>query len=240
MQTLSPEKILAVWEAGRDQHEIDRALTLLAAATPGVNRDELASLTIGERDTRLLHLRAAHFGAAATGVSVCPECATRIEFPVDTSTFTSRLRQPSNGETADGRVPFRLPNSHDLAEVANATDEAEGLQRLIARCVTDISVAGAPPQSRQLSPDALDAIGRAMLQADPAAEITLALACPDCGARWQIPFDVADFFWQEVADQAKRLLREIDVLARTYGWSEREILDLPAQRRRTYLELIEA
>jgi hypothetical protein len=239
MQTLSPEKILAVWEAGRDQHEIDRALTLLAAATPGVNRAELASLTIGERDTRLLHLRAAHFGAAATGVSECPECATRIEFPVDTSAFTSRLRQTSNGETADGRVPFRLPNSRDLAEVANATDAAEGLQRLIARCVTDTSVE-CGPQSRQLSPNALDAIGHAMLQADPAAEITLALACPDCGARWQIPFDVADFFWQEIADQAKRLLREIDVLARTYGWSEREILDLPAQRRRTYLELIEA
>jgi hypothetical protein len=35
-------------------------------------------------------------------------------------------------------------------------------------------------------------------------------------------------------------LREIDALARVYGWSEREILNLPARRRQTYLELITA
>ena len=48
---LSPEKILDVWEAGRQQHELDRALTLLTAAS-GLSRDELADLTIGERDAR--------------------------------------------------------------------------------------------------------------------------------------------------------------------------------------------
>ena len=34
MQALSAEKILAVWEAGRPQHDLDRALTMLAAASP--------------------------------------------------------------------------------------------------------------------------------------------------------------------------------------------------------------
>jgi hypothetical protein len=36
------------------------------------------------------------------------------------------------------------------------------------------------------------------------------------------------------------LLREIEALARAYGWSEREILDLSPQRRHTYLELVSA
>jgi hypothetical protein len=35
-------------------------------------------------------------------------------------------------------------------------------------------------------------------------------------------------------------LREIDVIARAYGWSEREILGLSARRRQSYLETIGA
>ena len=61
-RSLSPQKILDVWEAGRQQHELDRALTLLAAAYPELSRDELADLTIGERDARLLRLRIFMFG----------------------------------------------------------------------------------------------------------------------------------------------------------------------------------
>ena len=53
MQPLTAEKLLAVWERGRPQHPLDRALTLLAAATPNTTRDELADLSIGERDARL-------------------------------------------------------------------------------------------------------------------------------------------------------------------------------------------
>ena len=59
-RSLSPQKLLDVWEAGRQQHELDRALTLLAAAHPELRRDELADLTIGERDMQLLRLRMAH------------------------------------------------------------------------------------------------------------------------------------------------------------------------------------
>ena len=242
MQTLSSERILAVWEAGRNQHEIDRALTLLAAGTPELSRDELGSLTIGERDSRLLRLRAAVFGPQATGIAECPHCASRVEFPVDTSVFVPSPEEtglPHEVETGNTRVRFRLPTSHDLAAVVVAPDATDGLQRLLDRCVLEVSPVN-EDRLRGLSPNALDAIGQAMLAADPAAEISLALGCPECGERWQMGFDVADFFWQELAAQARQLLREIDVIARAYGWSEREILSLPPTRRRTYLELIEA
>ena len=242
MQTFSPEKILAVWEAGRDQHELDRALTLLAAGTPELSRDELRSLPIGERDARLLRLRALVFGPRATGIAECPQCANRVEFPVDTSAFVPTSEEtcvPHEVETDDARVRFRLPTSQDLAAVVAAPDATNGLRRLLDRCVLEVSPRDAD-QFSDLSPNSLDAIGQAMLRADPAAEISLALECPDCGERWQMGFEVADFFWQELGARARQLLREIDVIARAYGWSEREILSLPARRRRTYLELIEA
>jgi len=237
MLSLSPEKILAVWEAGRQQHELDRALTLLAAASPGRTREELAGLSIGERDARLLQLRTLVLGTSAHGFAECPQCAERVEFPVDTAPLAlpkEVAAKPHEIEVNGTCVRFRLPNSRDLAEVVAAPDARQGLRRLVERCVMEVS----PPN--ELSSENIEALSRAMLDADPQAEVSLVLECPSCGHGWDALFDIADFFWSELAAMARRLLREIDALARAYGWSEREILSLPARRRQTYLELITA
>ena len=93
---------------------------------------------------------------------------------------------------------------------------------------------------RELPDEIIETISAAMLEADPTAEIILHLTCPACAHEWDLLFDIADFFWSEISAQAQRLLREIDALARAYGWTEREILNLPAQRRQTYLEMVAA
>src|SRR4029450_874940 len=82
-RSLSPQKILDVWEAGRQQHELDRALSLLTAAYPEVTPHELAAPTIGERDAWLLRLRIFMFGGSAGGTSECPQCGERVEFSLD-------------------------------------------------------------------------------------------------------------------------------------------------------------
>jgi hypothetical protein len=51
-------------------------------------------------------------------------------------------------------------------------------------------------------------------------------------------FDMLAYFWSEIQMGARRLLREIHVLASAYGWRESEILTLSAARRRAYLELV--
>jgi hypothetical protein len=79
-RSLSPQKLLDVWEAGRQQHELDRALTLLATAHPELRRDELADLTIGERDMQLLRIRMVMFGGSACGNSECPQCGSSLNF----------------------------------------------------------------------------------------------------------------------------------------------------------------
>jgi len=224
---LSAEKILAVWEAGRSQHPLDRALTILAAALPAASRDALADLSIGERDARLLRLRALVFGPHAEGFAECPHCSERVEFPLDTAAFTARPTQRLSAGPASG---LRLPTSRDLAEVVGASDEAAALRLLVERC------AGRP----DLPNESVESISRALLEADPQAEIRLDLTCPACGCEWELLFDIAEFFWTELSAQAQRLLREIDTLARAYGWTEGEILSLPARRRQTYLELIAA
>ncbi|MGB8340820.1 MAG: hypothetical protein WCE51_04455 [Chthoniobacterales bacterium] len=278
MQRLSAEKILAVWEAGRPQHALDRALTVLAAASPGASRAALADLSIGERDALLLQLRALSFGPHAEGFAECPRCAERVEFPLDTSTISPEGRASArptivpahhevemNGST----IRFRLATSRDLAEVVAAPDSSQALRLLVERCILSRNegfsagpdrtertrgsaslprdmlpyVQGAPAGDVEFSPaddETIAAVSRAMLETDPQAEITLRLTCPSCRHEWELLFDIVQFFWTEISAQAQRLLREIDILARTYGWTEREILSLPTQRRQTYLELATA
>ena len=238
MQPLSAERILAVWETGRPQHALDRALTLLAAALPGVSRDALADLSIGERDARLLQLRALVLGSRAEGFAECPGCAERVEFPLDTAAFLAGRAQPrppahQEIETHGRKIAFRLPTSRDLAAVVTAPDSAEALHHLVEACLLEA-------HDTKLPNEAIEALSRAMLAADPQAETTLHLTCPVCAQEWETFLEISEFFWTEIAAQAQRLLREIDALARAYGWTEREILGLPAQRRQTYLELIAA
>jgi hypothetical protein len=279
MQRLSAEKILAVWEAGRPQHALDRALTILTAASPGASRAALADLSIGQRDALLLQLRSLSFGPHAEGFAECPRCAERVEFPLDTGAISPEghaSARPSivpphhEIEMNGAAIRFRLPTSRDLAEVVAAPDSSQALRLLVERCILSRSegfsaapdprtegtrgsaslrrdmlphVQTAPASEADSSPaddETIAAVSRAMLEADPQAEITLRLTCPSCGHKWELLFDIGEFFWTEIAAHAQRLLREIDILARTYGWTEREILSLPAQRRQTYLELAAA
>ncbi len=237
MQSFSAEKILALWETGRPQHALDRALTILAAATPGASRAALADLPIGERDARLLELRALVFGPRAEGFAECPHCNERLEFLLDLAGLEGRapsrppdVRPCYETETNDSTIRFRLPTSRDLAEAATARDHNDGLGILVEKCC----------MRQDLPNEAIAALSRAMLEADPRAEITLRLTCPACGHEWDLLFDIGEFFWREISAQAQRLLREIDTLARAYGWTEHEILNLPAQRRQTYLEMLAA
>ena len=240
MQSLSAEKILVLWETGRPQHALDRALTILAAATPGASRAALADLPIGERDARLRKLRVLVFGPRAHGFAECPHCTERIEFPLDLAPSRDLEGRALSGganaptsyttETNGTTLRFRLPTSRDLAEVAAAPNEKAALQRLVQRCAFE----------EDLPDETLEVLSRAMLEADPETEITLHLTCPSCAGTWDLLFDIAEFFWREISAEAQRLLREIDTLARAYGWTEGEILNLPAQRRQTYLEMLMA
>ena len=62
MQVFQPCELLDLWERGRGQHPVDRALTLLGAVHRGMPRRELAEWCLGERDTVLLALHRSNFG----------------------------------------------------------------------------------------------------------------------------------------------------------------------------------
>jgi hypothetical protein len=84
------------------------------------------------------------------------------------------------------------------------------------------------------------AVAAALLDADPCAELTFAFDCVSCGHSWESLLDVPHLVWSELAARAQRLLLEVHLLARTYGWSESDILALSSVRREAYLALVSA
>jgi hypothetical protein len=242
MRPLSAYDLLRVWEVGEDQHPLDRALTLLAAACPELTLDELAALSIGQRDARLLTVRELTSGPRLNGFVECPRCAERLEF--DVSVGDLRLAEDSEMEeeawelvTGALALRFRLPNSRDLATVLGSQDPSAARNLLVQRCVLEASRDGVSVAANELPADVIAGLARRMSECDPQAEVLLDLRCPMCDHAWQVLFDIVTFFWAELAAQAKRLLREVHTLARAYGWSEADILDMSARRRQFYLEM---
>ena len=251
MHSLSTHEVIEVCEAGRLQHPIDRALTLLAAAGPELSRDALADLCLGERDARLLALHESMFGAELLGCTECAACGERLELrvPVADLRRTMSRRTSTTKASEDGRLVcdgielrLRPVTSRDLAAAASAVDAQSGRRLLAERCALDTLHQDARTDFAafpEATADRLtDAVSKRLPRLDPGAEILLDAECPACGQRARTLLDAGVFVWNEVLALARRLLREIHVLARAYHWSESEILSITEFRRRTYLDMV--
>jgi hypothetical protein len=79
-----------------------------------------------------------------------------------------------------------------------------------------------------------------MAEADPLADIQIAISCPACAQGWRAAFDILTFLWSEIEAWAWRMLSDVHTLASAYGWCERDILALSPTRRQFYLEMVGA
>lgn len=191
------------------------------------------ALPIGERDARLIELRARTFGPVLELVVECPRCRDPLEFSVEAARLAERAPLPPlRLALSDGEVEFRLLDSRDLQAAATMEDPA---RRLFERSVVAVRRRGVT-----LDASALDEAERARLSehlAEIEPDLAFALHCPTCEHDWQAPFDPGAFLYTEVTAAAQRILREVATLAAAFGWSEPEVLALSAARRRAYLEL---
>ncbi len=243
MRALSAQNMIQIWEVSQFQHPIDRAFTLLTFGCPEKSPQELITLSIGQRDADLLTLRELTLGAKMESYAECPQCNERLEFTINTSDI--RLSKPMGTEnqeyiltSAELQLRFRLPNSQDLAAVVGYQDITKARRLIGQRCVLEVTSNGIIIPEYELSPHLLTQLAQQIAQYDPQAEVLLNLNCPACNHEWQILFDIVAFFWQEISVQAKRLLREVHILAKSYSWREADILDMSNLRRQFYLDLL--
>ena len=239
MRPLSVTELLAAWERGLEKTLPERALTLLAVCSDEAP-DALARLSIGRRDARLLRLRELTFGAQLVSLAACLACGERMECTFNVADLRGAPEtEPAEVFTLkldDEEVRFRLPNSLDQLALSACADVAAARGLLLQRCL--LTVHGADDGGARLPPDAWERIAEQMERADPQADMRLDMSCAACGQRWQEAFDIGSFFWAELDAWARRTLLDVHTLARAYGWSERDILNLSEPRRQFYLNLI--
>ncbi|MFF8012279.1 hypothetical protein [Streptomyces sp. NPDC007929] len=233
-------EFLATWEAGVAQAPDGRALLLHRAARPDLGGDQrtLLALPVGEREADLFALRRALFGERMQVRLECGACGADMEFELDAGEFTRTLAgrsEPLVRIAEDGwEVEFRVPGVADLTAAAGAADPRRAL---LTRCVTAAVHDGRPVCADALPAAVQRRIAEAAQDADPGGDVTLAIACPECGEGTRAELDIASYLWTELDAWARDLLLDVHLLATAYGWSEPEILALSPLRRRYYLEL---
>jgi len=207
-----------------------------------VNPQVVRSLSVGDREALLLHLRNLTLGRSMSCVVQCPagDCGAKLDATVDIqdlllgpyadfpAVHEAKLRQ--DGEEC--QVRFRLPTGADQEEVAEQghTDPQAAAEMLVERCLETTQV---------LSPGLQAQLSRVMAQLDPQAEIELQLTCPDCGAEFSALLDAGTFLVQELTGNDDLLHREMHLLALCYHWSPADILAMPSPDRRRCVDILD-
>jgi hypothetical protein len=244
MSGLNAVTLLAAWERALLQTPVRRGLTILAAAWPEKSESQWALVSLGERDGYLLQLRDELFGGQLEATTICPACGERVQLTFATDAIraeaaaqTSLVDGRFRIETAGYEMSCRLPTSADLIEVARRPESA-GRDSLLRRCLTAQRSDGEVVDAASLPEQVVKTVIERMAEADPQAEVQIALTCPACAHGWSMLFDILSYVWSEIDDWAQRLLMEVHALAYAYGWSERDIISMSARRRRLYLEMV--
>ncbi|MDN5940299.1 MAG: hypothetical protein L0H94_00325 [Nitrospira sp.] len=240
--SFSASQLLGIWETGLTLTPLRRALLLASLLTDEVDARAVSSLPVGERDAQILKVRQKLFGDAMSCLIRCPDCDQSIEFVLRGSDFlsTSRSERPEEiAITMDGyEMTVRVPTSADLLEVAAAGDLDAARKHVLRRCVITAKREHTELPASEFPEAVTQRIVEAMEEYDPLAALEIAVSCPYCSRRWNVPFDIGVFLWAEIQAWSKRLLLDVHTLAAAYGWHEADILNLSLSRRQHYLQLV--
>ncbi|MDP9422439.1 MAG: hypothetical protein M3Q19_06335 [Pseudomonadota bacterium] len=223
---------LGGWDELRISEAVEAGLSAVRIATDTLARCVIcdgaalghanaAALVIGDREVLLRAIYAITVTPKISAVAHCAAgCGGAAEFDVD---LPSLIRKPPEAgpvhrlRLGRKRISIRLPTGADVERVLGMGTEAE---QLLADCVAE-------------KVDSLALVAAAIERLDPNAECEIAVPCQECGALIQLYLD--GFALLRAAVMAHGgIFRQIDHLARTYGWSEDEILALPRARRLRY------
>ncbi len=210
----------------------DARLTTLLVALDG---DDVRRAPLGVHHQRMLRLHDQLSERPLDAVADCSQCGAENEFAVPVAAICAVPEPPREAEVAlavgGARVRYRLPTLADLTAISGA-GVAEGLAALAAlTCLDD--------EAPEMTDYDLARLVQSWEELDPAAAVQVDLVCAGCGADVAADVAVPEFVAHQLDRVVDALLRQVDVVARAYGWSEDAILALPAQRRRRYIELIE-
>lgn len=223
-----------------------RCLSLDGGSRP-VTPEFARSLTVGDREALLLHLRRITLGDRLSCVVSCAACGEKMDLDLKASelllppySYQGWNHQATFADEGGSfEVQFRLPNGADQ-ECAASLVRQNALQAVLLvlrRCIKNLADAASRPMA-DLPPAVARELPQRMADLDPQAELALNAGCPACDATVQLCFDTAHYLLREITQRSELLFREVHLLASHYHWSEAEILAMTGRRRRRYLAVI--
>lgn len=214
------------------------ASALDSIGTQPADAGRVADLCVADRQYLMLRLAAMLDGEQMWLKVGCGHCDA--PFDVDVRRCDLPVKQAGAGfpfvtlRVKDWAIEARVPTGADQESIGEQSEE-EAMKQLLQSCIC--SVNGAPPGKGfidNLSEIDIEAIDEALDEASPAVCNQLIVTCPECGREQYAEVDhyalsgVNQYFFYD----------EVHTLASHYHWSEAAILDLPQDRRRLYLGMI--
>ena len=166
--------------------------------------------------------------------SNCSSCGERFDFQICQSELP--FKPAGDGfpyfsiNTSQGLLKFRVPTAKDILDVSDSYDEDVSIRNLLKSCL--LSTESACIQL--LNKSDLELIEGEMERISPEVTEMVSVRCPDCKHTQEIridPYLCLDEF-------NTTIYQEVNKIAQTYHWSEREILSLSRTRRKKYLDMI--
>jgi hypothetical protein len=197
------------------------------------------SLTAGDRDALLLHLRRITVGRRIEALVNCERCHEAMELDVEIESLIGPAGRYSAGwhelilerEGGPCTIRFRVPDGGDMEDAAALAlrDPAAAERLVLERCIEG-------PALEELSPEVIQCVGEAMKERDPQAEMLLEGTCFRCGEPFTLAFDAARYVFREMEQAQPALERDVHLLALYYHWSANDILGMTPVRRGRYVQ----
>jgi hypothetical protein len=215
---------------------LDRLLSDAPGTTVGPGKG--ADLAVCDCDRLCAAIYGKYFGERIVGTVACRDCHEPFEMNFSLPGLLESLaaRRPAMASgpddqgiftLADGQR-FRLPTVGQQCQVIGLEAD-DAVAALLKACVLE----GDPTHDPQTLGAAMEEVGGLL---DP----DLDAACPQCGARQAVRFDIQSYLFRTLGYERQFLNSEVHCIATAYGWSAGEILGLTREDRRDFVRLIQA
>ena len=193
-------------------------------------------LVAADRDRLLAAVYKRAFGDRIESTLTCSECSQPFDLDFSLNSVIASITESGNDEwtrlpggrfEAANGFSFRLPTGRDeLDAIGGTTREVESM--LLLRCTEG-----------QEWPEGKVAFEELLEQVAPIIDLELVATCPECRHIQKVQFDIQTYLLGALLGERRRLLADINCIARSYSWSLDEILSLSRSDRRLLVELIE-
>ncbi|OAN36775.1 hypothetical protein [Mycolicibacterium iranicum] len=237
----SQARDLSIDFAGSPPQQITDLLTacLLDAEGQRFDESQIWGMAVSSRVAWLLALAAIEDPNPFTVTFACQgrDCGQPIEVELSLGEVleaaTETPDEPFAVHIGSDRYMLRRPTGADQVAWLQTAYGSEVLaQRAIASSLIVEGPSGEP------GPEVVAAIDAYLDVADPLVRFTLTAVCPYCGDAAEHDAGLAEAALRILSLAQTRTIADVHGLARAYGWTENEVLGLPAWRRQAYLDLV--